>query len=219
MKPIRLMIVDDHELVRIGVKAVADEVDDMELVGDYGNAEAALGVVERLKPDVVLMGVDMRGMDGIHACRHILSMLSDTRVIILTSHTDEETVFAAIVAGASGYLLKNISVDALLQAVRIVAGGGSLLDPTVTQVAMDRLRRIATHGEMRATDASPDGVARLSPRESEVFALIVDGCTNKDIAARLVISENTVRNHVSHVLHKLGLHNRGEAVVLGWHHC
>ena len=214
MKSIRLVIVDDHELVRVGVRAVADSEDDMELVGDYGNAESALEVMKSLKPDVVLMGVDMRGMDGIHACRHIRSMLPDARVVMLTSHRDEETVFEAIMAGAAGYLLKNTSVAELLHAVRAVAAGESLLDPAVTRAALDRFRALAMHEESHAQGTPSNGVAvGLSKRESEVFSLSVEGCTNREIGERLFISEYTARNHVSHVLHKLGVRRRGQAVA------
>ena len=215
MNPIRLVMVDDHELVRIGVRSVVDGADDMELVGDYVNAESALDAMESLAPDVVLMGVEMTGMDGVHACRHVRSMLSDVKVVMLTSHSDEETVMASIIAGAAGYLLKNTRVAELLHAVRAVAGGGSLLDPAITRGVLDRLKSLTTHEEGSAPDTPPDGVARLSQRESEVFSLIVEGCTNREIGERLYISENTARNHVSHILHKMGLSRRGEVAAVG----
>ena len=215
MKRIRLLVVDDHELVRLGLKAVVQFEKDMAVVGDYGNAESALKNVERLHPDVVMMGVRMVGMDGIHACRYILNRLPDVKVVILTSDIDEDTIVAAIMAGASGYLLKNTDVRALLLAVRTVAKGESLLHPAVTQRVLHRLKDIVRDRDAHAPDARVDGVSELlSKRENEVFALIVEGCTNKDIANRLFISENTARNHVSHILHKLGVSRRSQLASL-----
>ena len=211
MKRIRLLVVDDHELVRIGLRAVAESEKDLAVVGDYGNAESALENVERLHPDVVMMGVRMVGMDGIHACRHILNRLPDVKVVILTSHIDEDTIVESIMAGASGYLLKNTDVRALLLAVRTVVKGESLLHPAVTPRVLHRLKDMVRDRDAHAPDARVNGVSELlSKRENEVFALIVEGCTNKDIANRLFISENTARNHVSHILHKLGVSRRSQ---------
>ena len=217
MKPIRLMIVDDHELVRLGVRAAADGVDDIDVVGDYENAEAALAALESLNPDVLLMGVDMTGMDGVHACRHVRGILPDVRVVMLTSHSDEETVMASIMAGAAGYLMKNIKVAELFRDLRTVADGESLLHPAVTRGVLDRFKALTTDEEERhhAPHTPPDAPDALSRRESEVFLLVVEGCTNKDIADKLVISENTARNHVSHILHKLGLTRRSQAAAFG----
>ena len=211
LKRIKLLVVDDHELVRIGLRTVAESEEDMAVVGEYSNAESALENVERLHPDVVMMGVRMVGMDGIHACRHILDRLPDTKVVILTSQIDEDTIVASIMAGASGYLLKNTDVRALLLAVRTVANGESLLHPAVTQRVLLRLKDIVRDRDAHAPDARVNGVSELlSKRENEVFALIVEGCTNKGIANRLFISENTARNHVSHILHKLGVSRRSQ---------
>ena len=211
MKRIKLLVVDDHELVRIGLRAVAESEKDLAVVGDYSNAESALENVERLHPDVVMMGVRMVGMDGIHACRHILNRLPDVKVVILTSHIDEDTIVESIMAGASGYLLKNTDVRALLLAVRTVAKGEPLLHPTVTRRVLDRLKELVRDRDAHAADTRLDGMSELlSERENEVFALIVEGCTNKDIANQLFISENTARNHVSHILRKLGVSRRGQ---------
>lgn len=215
LMPIRLVVVDGHELVRIGLRVVIDGEEDIELVGDYENAESALGALEGLRPHVVLMCVDMRGMDGVHACRHIRSRLPDVKVVMLTSHSDEETVVASIMAGASGYLLNNTSVVELLRAVRAVAGGESLLDPAITWSVLDRLKALTTTEGTLTLPATADGVSQLSKRESQVFSLVVDGYTNKDIAEQLVISENTARNHVSRILHKLGLNSRSQAAAFG----
>ena len=154
LKPIRIVIVDNHELVRIGVKSVVYELDDMELVGSYGNAESALSNVERLQPDVVIMEVRLAGMDGIQACRQILNRLPDTKVIILTFHVDEDTIVSSIMAGASGYMLKNTDVRALLLAVRTVANGESLLHPAVTQSVLNRLKDLMRKDARRAGRAT-----------------------------------------------------------------
>jgi DNA-binding NarL/FixJ family response regulator len=207
-------VVDDHELVRIGLRTVAESEKDMAVVGEYSNAESALENVERLHPDVVMMGVRLVGMDGIHACRHILTRLPDTKVVILTSQIDEDTIVASIMAGASGYLLKNTDVQAFLLAVRTVAKGESLLHPAVTQRVLHRLKELVTDRDSRVPDAQFNGVSELlSGRENEVFALIVEGCTNKDIARHLFISENTARNHVSHILRKLGVSRRSQVAL------
>lgn len=219
MNPIRLLIVDDHELVRIGLRAVAEAEEDLAVVGDYGSAESALANVERLRPDVVMMGARMGGIDGIEACRQILNRLPDVKVIILTSHVDEDTIVSSIMAGASGYMLKNTDVRALLLAVRTVAKGESLLHPAVTQRALDGLKGLSERNAAAAPDTQLDTPTELlSKREVEVFALIAEGCTNREIGERLYISENTARTHVSHILHKLGLSRRGQAAALGLGH-
>ena len=206
MIQIKIMVVDDHELVRVGLRTVAAAEDDMAVIGDYGTAESALGNVERLQPDVVMMGLRMAGIDGIEACRQILNRLPGTKVVILTSQIDEDTIVSSIMAGASGYLLKNTDVRALLLAVRTVASGESLLHPAVTERVLNRLKDLFRRN---ALDTQPDtSTESLSKREAEVFALIVEGCTNRNIADQLFISENTVRNHVSHILHKLGVDRR-----------
>ena len=216
MKPIRIVIVDDHELIRIGLRTVAEAEKDMAVVGDYGAAESALANVERLQPDVVMMGVRMAGIDGIAACRQILNRLPDTKVIILTSQVDEDTIVSSIMAGASGYMLKNTGVRALLLAVRTVANGEPLLHPAVTQRVLNRLKEVVRRKDADLPDTQLDtSTELLSKRQTEVFALIVEGCTNREIGERLYISENTARNHVSHVLHKLGLSRRSQAAAFG----
>ena len=219
MKAIRLVIVDDHELVRIGLRTVAEAEEDLAVVGDYGTAESALANVERLSPDVVMMGVRMAGIDGIEACRRILSLLPNAKVVILTSQVDEDTIVSSIMAGASGYLLKNTDVRALLLAVRTVANGEALLHPAVTQRALNRLKALTDRSAAAAPDTQHDAPTELlSKREGEVYALIAKGCTNREIGERLYISENTARNHVSHVLRKLGLNRRGQAAARGLRH-
>lgn len=211
MKRIKLMIVDDHEVVRLGLKAALELEDDLEVVGDFGDARVALREAEIQRPDVVLMDVRMPGIDGIEACRLLRDSLPDTRVVMLTSYSDEQAVFSSIMAGASGYLLKNTGRAELLSAVRAAASGESLLDPAVTRRVLERLKILTVKEEARE-------VAMLSDREKEVLALVAQGCTNKEIAAQLIISENTARNHVSRILDKLGLTRRSEAATFAAQH-
>ena len=211
MRPIRVLIVDDHEVVRLGLRAALEPEDDLEVVADAGDAEAALREADVHRPDVVLMDVRMPGTDGIQACRTLREALPDTRVVMLTSYTDEQAVFASIMAGASGYLLKNTRRAELLRAVRSAAAGESLLDPGVTGRVLDRLKELSSKEEDRE-------VGLLSEREKEVLTLVAQGLTNKEIASSLVISENTARNHVSHILDKLGLSRRSEAASFAAQH-
>lgn len=211
MERIKVMIVDDHEVVRLGLRAVLEIEKDFEVSGDAPDAASALRAATVLRPDVVLMDVRMPGTDGIEACRQLRERLPDTRVIMLTSYGDEDAVMAAIMAGASGYLLKNTSRTELLAALRSAARGQSLLDPAVTARVLTKLRDLA--GKEQARE-----VAILSEREREVLALVAQGLTNKAIAAKLFISENTARNHVSRILEKLGLNRRSEAAAFAARH-
>ena len=211
MDRIKVMIVDDHEVVRLGLKTALEPEDDIQVVAEAGNAQVALQEVETARPDVVLMDVRMPGTDGIQACRMIKDAFPDTKVVMLTSYSDEEAVMASIMAGASGYLLKNTARAGLLEAVRSAARGESLLDPAVASKVLDRLRKLA--GRERDREAE-----MLSEREREVVALVANGLTNKEIAAELVISQNTARNHVSRILDKLGLTRRSEAARFAAQH-
>ena len=211
MKRIKVMIVDDHEVVRLGLRTALELEDDMEVVGDVGDAQVTLREAEIKGPDVVLMDVRMPGMDGIQACRLLRECLPETRVLMLTSYSAEEAVMASIMAGASGYLLKNTRRADLLSAVRSAAKGESLLDPSVTNRVLSRLRALTVKEQER-------DVALLSQREKEVLALVAHGLTNKEIASKLVISENTARNHVSRILDKLGLSRRSEAATFAAQH-
>ena len=211
MQRVKVMIVDDHEVVRLGLRTALELEEDMEVVGDVGNAKVALQEAEIRRPDVVLMDVRMPGMDGIQACRILHERLPGTRVVMLTSFSDEEAVIAAIMAGASGYLLKNTARAELLGAVRSVARGESLLDPGVTDRVLARLKDLTAKEQDRE-------VALLSQREREVMALVAQGLTNREIAEKLIISENTARNHVSRILDKLGLTRRTEAATFAAQH-
>ena len=211
MPSIRLMVVDDHEVVRSGLKAILEPEADLKVVGEASSATEAVQRVSGLDPNVVLMDVRMEGMSGIEACRLIKSAHPQVNVLMLTSFSEDEAVTSAIMAGASGYLLKNVGRADLLSAIRAVAGGQSLLDPSVTRKVMERLVKLTAKEEQRATED-------LSGREAEVLALVAKGLTNKEIAESLVISENTARNHVSRILEKLGLSRRSEAAVFAAQH-
>jgi len=199
----RLMIVDDHEVVRMGLKAALDIEDDFTVVAEAGNGKDAIEKARAHEPDIVLMDVRMEGMDGIEACREIRSELPNTKVLMLTSFAEEETVVAALLAGAAGYVLKNVARARLLEALRSVARGESLLDSKVTKSVLEKLVGMQAKA----------GDDELTSREREVLVLIADGATNKEIAAKLVVSENTARNHVSHILSKLGFSRRSEAAA------
>ncbi len=209
--PTRVLIVDDHDVVRFGIGAVLDLEPDLEVVGDAGDAATAVEAARTLQPDVVLMDVLMPGMDGIEGCRLLLESAPDAQVLMLTSHGDRDAVMAAIMAGASGYLLKNTGRAQLLSAIRSAARGESQLDPSVTSAVLERLRALADANEGREAD-------RLSDREREVLNLVAHGKTNNEIAGQLTISPNTARNHVSHILDKLGLSRRSEAATFAARH-
>ena len=207
----RILVVDDHEVVRSGLKAILEDEPDLEVVGEAGSASEAQQRAQQLEPDVILMDVRMEGTNGIEACRAIKSARPKTAVLMFTSFGEEEAVTAAIVAGASGYLLKNMARADLLKAIRTAAAGQSLLDPAVTGKVLERLARLSAREDERA-------VEDISDREKEVLALVARGLTNRQIAEELVIAENTARNHVSRILEKLGLSRRSEAAAFAAQH-
>lgn len=211
MPTIRIMVVDDHEVVRSGLKAILDPEADFEVVGEASSGTESLDKVPLVDPHVVLMDVRMEEMSGIEACRLIKSAYPEVNVLMLTSFSEEEAVMSAIMAGASAYLLKNVGRSELIKAIRGVAAGQNLLDPAVTKRVIERLTQLAAKEEVREVEA-------LSEREKEVLALIARGDTNKTIGEKLVISENTARNHVSRILDKLGLTRRSEAAVFAVRH-
>ena len=207
MANIRVMLVDDHEVVRLGLVAALETEDDISIVAQAEDGESAVQIATTMQPDVILMDILLPGIDGIEACRQVKEASPQTSVVMLTSHTKQEAVLSAIMAGASGYLLKNTAPRAIVSAIRSAAAGESMLDPAVTGKILDQIRRLVEGHE-------DDDVAELSEREREVLSLIAEGLTNTEIAERLVLSPNTVRNHVSHVLSKLGLSRRSEAAAL-----
>ncbi len=208
MNPTRILIVDDHEVVRAGLRTVLEGAEDLSVVGEAATAEEAVARAQAIRPDLVLMDVRLgpKGdAGGIEACRAVRSELPESHVLMFSSYGDREAVVASLLAGADGYLTKNVGRAQLLDALRAVARGESLLDPKVTGPLVDRLK------ELSAKEQPSDDP--LSPREREVLALIARGLTNKEIAEDLVISEHTARNHVTNILDKLGLSRRAEAAV------
>ncbi len=203
-EPIRIVIVDDHPVVRQGLRAFLQTQDNIDVVAEAGDGEQAVEVVQELVPDVVLMDLVMPKMDGIDAIRQIRRLSPSTKVIVLTSFADDDKVFAAVKAGAAGYLLKDVDHQALSEAIRTVHEGGALLHPAVAAKLMQEFT------EERPSQASPD---RLTEREMEVLRLIARGMANKEIALDLGIAEKTVRTHVSNVLQKLHLADRTQAAL------
>jgi two-component system response regulator DevR len=204
----RVLVVDDHEVVRAGLRVVLESEEDIEVVGEAATAAEAVARATALRPDVVLMDVRLGeegDVGGVEACREIRSALPETRVLMFSSYGEKETVVSSLMAGASGYLMKNVARSRLIAALREVARGESLLDPSVTKPVLDRLV------ELSRSEPRPEDV--LSAREKEVLLLVARGRTNREIAEALVISEHTARNHVTHILDKLGLSRRAEAAA------
>jgi two-component system response regulator DevR len=208
---IRLLIADDHEMIRLGLRSILESDPRIRVVGEAGSPKDAVYQAALLRPDVVLLDVRMPGGSGIDACREILGRNLGSRVIMLTSFADEDAVYESIMAGASGYLLKEINKAALIDAVISVSEGRSLLDPEVTRKVLERIRKMA---------ASTDEVARaaLSEQEKRVLRLAAHGKTNKQIAADLFLSDKTVKHHVSNILSKLNLSSRAQAAVWATQH-
>jgi DNA-binding NarL/FixJ family response regulator len=205
-----VLLVDDQELVRTGFRLILDLEPGLEVVGEAANGEEAVRLVAQLHPDVVLMDVRMPGLDGIRATERIAAAGSASRVLILTTFDLDEYVYDALRAGASGFLLKDAPRDQLVAAVRIVAGGESLLAPPITRRLIERFVAQPAPG------AGPDAVAALSEREREVLGLLARGLSNAEIAERLFVSDATVKTHVARLLAKLGVRDRMQAVVLAY---
>jgi two-component system NarL family response regulator len=207
---IRVLVVDDHAVFRRGLISVLETAADITVVGEAADGLEAIERTELLRPDVVLLDLRMPVLDGIAACTRIKSDEPGTRVVMLSVSEDEADLYASIRAGASGYLLKEISVEEVAQAVRAVAGGQSLISPRMAGKLMDEFATLA-----RRAEESPrvTNTPRLTDRELEVLGLVAEGLNNGEIAKRLFISQNTVKNHVRNILEKLQLHSRMEAVV------
>ncbi|HEX2767554.1 MAG TPA: response regulator transcription factor [Candidatus Limnocylindria bacterium] len=204
--PTRILIADDHEVVRIGLAALLDAQEGLTVVAQASSGAEAVRLSRRHRPDVVVMDIRMPDGSGIDACRQITSELDDVPVVMLTSHADSDALFEAIDAGASGYVLKRVGSGELVNAVRTVAAGGSLLDPAVTRTVLDRLRNAARVEEAGA-------FAELTERERRVLAHLADGASNRAIAERMGLAEKTVRNYVSSILAKLVLDSRAQAAA------
>jgi len=202
---VEIVLCDDHELVRAGLRSVLEAVPGYRVVGEASNAEEALEVVRRLRPAVVVMDVRLPGRSGIEACRDIRSESPDTRVLMLTAYADDEALFSSIMAGASGYVLKQVRGTDLVNAIQQVAAGRSLLDPVVTARVLARLRGEHT--------GSGEGVDELTAQERKILDLVAEGLTNRHIAERVFLAEKTVKNYVSNILMKLGLSRRAEAAA------
>ena len=211
MAQIRILVVDDHGIVREGLKMVLGLEADFDVVGEAANGEQAVARALTLRPDVVLMDVLMAGTDGIEACRRIKNDLPDTKVLMLTSYDAAQAVESSLLAGASGYLLKNGGREDLLKGVRAVATGQSLLSQDITAKVLERFADLTRRERERENDL-------LSEREKEVLGLVARGMTNREIAADLILSEHTVRNHISHILDKLSLSRRSQAAIYAVQH-
>lgn len=205
-KPIRLLLVDDHEVVRLGLKTLLEEAGGFQVVGEAGTQSAAIAEAARLALDVVLMDVKLPDGSGVEACRAIRAAQPATRVLFLTSYADDDAVLATILAGADGFLLKDVSGDDLIRALRKVAGGQSILDGAVTQRVLARVKTLSNSEVGKKEDA-------LSPQEQKVLALVAEGKTNKEIANALALSEKTVGNYLSNIFQKLQVTRRAQAAV------
>jgi two-component system response regulator DevR len=203
---LRLLVVDDHEVVRQGLVALLDRREGFQVVAEAGTVAEAVAQAHRYAPDIVVMDVRLPDGSGIEACREIRADLPATRVVMLTSFPDEEAVLSAIVAGAAGYLLKQVRARDLVAALEAVGRGESLLDPAVTEKVLERVRRIAT-------GTFTDELAQLTSQERKILLLVAEGKTNKEIASEVFLSDKTVKNYVSSILSKLNLERRAQAAA------
>jgi len=201
---VRVFLLDDHEIVRRGVKDLLEAEADLEVVGEAGTADEALARIPPTRPDVAVLDVRLPDGDGVQVCREIRSRHPEVQCLMLTSFADDEALIQAIMSGASGYVLKQIKGADIVEAVRVVSKGQSLLDPSVTARVLERLRKGSEDDEL---------LARLSPQERNILRLIADGLTNRQIAERVHLAEKTVKNYVSNMLAKLGMERRTQAAV------
>jgi two-component system response regulator DevR len=202
--PVRVFLLDDHEVVRAGIRSMIDAEEDLEVVGEASTVEQALNRIPPTKPDVAVLDVRLPDGDGIMVCREIRSRMPELVCLMLTSFADDEALFAAIMAGAAGYVLKQIRGGDLIGAIRRVAGGESLIEPALTRRVMERLRQGPQEDER---------LARLTPQERRILELVAEGKTNRQIGETLFLAEKTVKNYVSNMLSKLGMQRRTEAAV------
>jgi two-component system, NarL family, response regulator DevR len=202
----RILLVDDHEVVRLGLKSLLERHPQFDVVGEASSAREAMEIVNNTHPDVVVMDIRLPGTSGIEACEEITGRFPEIKVIMLTSYAEDEMLFSAIRAGASGYILKQIGGEDLVRALEAVGRGEAMLDPTVTQRVFQEVRRAVKEEEASA-------FAHLSQQEKHVLLLVSEGKTNREIAKSLFLGEGTVRNYVSSILSKLGVNNRAEAAA------
>jgi DNA-binding NarL/FixJ family response regulator len=203
---IRVFLLDDHQIVREGVRSLLEGVEDLEVVGEGGTAAEALARIPATHPDVAVLDVQLPDGNGVEVCREIRSDHPGTQCLMLTSFADDEALFEAILAGASGYLLKQVRGTDIIDAVRRAAAGESLLDPATTQRVLER---------MRAPKEEDERLAGLTGQERRILGLIAEGLTNRQIAERMFLAEKTVKNYVSNLLAKLGMQRRTQAAVFG----
>ena len=199
----RVFLCDDHEIVRRGLRELLEGAEDLEVVGEAGTAEEALGRIPATKPDVAVLDVQLPDGNGVEVCREVRSRHPEISCLILTSFADDEALFNAIMAGAAGYVLKQVRGNDLIEGIRRVARGESLLDPTLTARVLDRLR----------AKPEPDELAGLTEQERKILDHIAEGLTNRQIGERMFLAEKTVKNYVSNVLSKLGMSRRSEAAA------
>jgi DNA-binding NarL/FixJ family response regulator len=204
-RPITVFLLDDHEVVRRGVAALLEIEPDIEVVGEAGTAEQAMARIPAIRPDVAILDVRLPDGDGVTVCREMRSQLPDLQCLMLTSYADDDALFDAVMAGAAGYVLKQVHGTDLIGAVRALAAGQSLLDPASTARMLARLRDRAS---------KPDPLAALSDQERRIFDLIGEGLTNRQIGERMFLAEKTVKNYVSTMLGKLNMHRRTQAAIL-----
>jgi two-component system, NarL family, response regulator DevR len=206
VKQLRLLVVDDHEVVRQGLVALLDRRPGFQVVAQAGTVAESIEAARRFRPDIIVMDVRLPDGSGIEACREIRAEFPETRVVMLTSYPDDDAVLSAIVAGASGYLLKQVRARDLVAALESVGRGESLLDPAVTEKVLERVRRIAS-------GTYQDELSQLTAQEQKILALVAEGKTNKEIAADVFLSDKTVKNYVSSILSKLNLERRAQAAA------
>jgi two-component system response regulator DevR len=207
----RILIVDDHEVVRMGLRALLERYPNFEVVAEASNGKEALEKVDIHEPDIVVLDIRLPGMSGVEVCQQITTSHPETNVIMLTSYAEDEMLFAAIRAGAAGYVLKQIGGDDLVRAIEAVGRGEALLDPTLTQRVFEQVRKAQREEEASA-------FAELTNQEMQVLRLVSEGKTNREIAEALYLGEGTVRNYVSNILSKLGVSNRAEAAAYAVQH-
>jgi two-component system response regulator DevR len=207
----RIIIVDDHEIVRLGLRTLLERHPDFEVVAEASNGREALEKIPVFNPDVVVLDIRLPGMSGVEVCQTITDNYPDSKVIILTSYAEDEMLFAAIRAGAAGYVLKQIGGDDLVSAIEAVGRGEALLDPSLTQRVFEEVRKAQREEEASA-------FAELTNQEMQVLQLVSEGKTNREIAEALYLGEGTVRNYVSNILGKLGVANRAEAAAYAVQH-
>ena len=202
----KILIIDDHEVVRQGLKSLLNRHSKFQIVGEAGTVRDAVDQAAKLSPDVIVMDVRLPDGNGVEACREIRANSPDVKVIMLTSYSDDQALFDSIMAGASGYLLKQVRGRELVSAIEQVGRGESLLDPAVTQKVLQKMRDLATK-------PAEDQASKLSPQEEKILALIAEGKTNREIGQELFLSEKTVKNYVSNLLDKLNMNRRTEAAA------